>query len=271
MKSFQSKRVIVTGAASGMGRELAARLAQAGAQVLATDIEQKGLTTLAASNANIQIETLNVTDQEAFESLVNQFASQGGIDYIFNNAGIALYKEMKDHSLEEIRRLIDINQWGVVHGTLAAYEFMRKQGHGHIVNTASIAGLTPFSLLGFYSMTKHAVLGMTLTLRQEAKAYGVNVTAICPGIIKTNIAKSEDMELVAFKSNDPFAFMQSNFKIRPISAEKAVDHILKGVAKNDAEVVFPQHAKMWMRMFRHTRKLWDMGQDHFLRTIRAYT
>lgn len=156
-----------------------------------------------------------------------------GVDYVFNNAGIASGGEVRDMQLEDWRRIVDINLWGVVYGTTAAYDIMREQGFGHIVNTASVAGLVPTSIEAAYAMTKHAVVGLSSSLRGEAADFGVNVTVVCPGFIDTAIFESaplKEMDWQDIKSAIPFKMMD---------ADTAARIILKGVARNREMIVFP--------------------------------
>ena len=106
---------------------------------------------------------------------------------MFNNAGIGIGGEVVDMTLAHFDRAVDVNLRGVVHGVLAAYRVMTRQGRGHIVNTASLAGLVPAPGITPYSMTKHAVVGLSLSLRAEAAKHGVRVSVICPGVIDTPI------------------------------------------------------------------------------------
>lgn len=111
----------------------------------------------------------------------------GRLDYLFNNAGISMYGELDDISLDHWKRIVDINLWGVIYGTQAAYPIMKKQGFGTIANTASVAGLGPTPTVSAYCTTKHAVVGLTTSLHYEAEDYGVKVSAICPGHVDTPI------------------------------------------------------------------------------------
>src|SRR5207248_6593438 len=111
----------------------------------------------------------------------------GRLDLMVNNAGIGIGGETRELLLAHWDRIIDVNLRGVVHGVHAAYPVMIEQGSGHIVNTASLAGLLPSPGATPYAMTKHAVVGLSLSLRGEAAAYGVRVTAVCPGVVETPI------------------------------------------------------------------------------------
>ena len=224
----------------------------------------------AAGPGRVYTQSLDVTDKAAFEALIADTAEQHGqLDYLFNNAGIAVTGEVADNTFEDWQRTIDINQMGVVYGTLAAYELMREQGRGHIVNTASIAGLMPAPMLTAYAMTKHAVAGLSLSLREEAKAYGVKVSTVCPGIVRTNIVGSDDMRRLNLSLDDPFEFIRQKARINPISADDAATYILKGVRKNLPEIVFPAHGKFAVAAFHNMRKLWETFTAMGLKEMRA--
>lgn len=262
MKCFQDKTALVTGAASGMGRALTMRLARAGAHVVATDVNEAGLSGLTDdcvdSSGSVRTQRLDVTNRVAFTNLVDELAGDG-LDYIFNNAGIGIVKEVRDTTDEEWQRIMAVNQHGVLNGTLAAYDVMRRQGSGHIVNTASIAGLMPAPMLTAYAMTKHAVIGLSLSLREEARVYGVNVSAVCPGIVETNIVGADEMKRLQLDGDNPFDFIRRKAHIKPITADRAAGYILKGVEKNLPEIVFPLHGRMAVASFRNMRKVWEVA------------
>ena len=274
MKIFSGKTAIVTGAASGMGRALTEHLLAAGARVIATDINEQGLNALssAATTDNkemLETAVLNVCDREAFSSLIKHVAERHGLDYLFNNAGIAITSELKDNSKADWQRTIDINQMGVLYGTLAAYEVMRQQGHGHIVNTASIAGLMAAPMMALYAMTKHAVVGLSLSLREEARIYGVKVSVVCPGIVETNIVGADQMQRLKLEDDSPFDFIRKKTPVRPITASKAAQYILRGVQNNQPEIVFPLHGRLAVAAFHNARRLWEASVRPGLKMMRG--
>lgn len=150
---FRNKIVIVTGGASGIGKGLCERLAQAGATVMVADINLAGAQQVAAAiGASAHAAQVDVTDAAAVEALVQQtITTHGRLDYIFNNAGICYVGETLDMSTEQWRRIVDVNLLGVVYSTMAAYRVMVQQGHGHIVNSASLAGLSGFAAYTCYT------------------------------------------------------------------------------------------------------------------------
>lgn len=189
------KVAIVTGGASGIGRALCRELVTQRVFVIIADMN-KTEGKLVEDELNrqgdcAQYEYVNVIDYESVEKMVrNIFEQYGKLDYLFNNAGITMYGELCDVSIYDWKHIVDVNLWGVIHGTQIGYLLMKEQGFGHIVNTASAAGLGPSPLTAAYSATKHAVIGLTTSLHYEAKEYGVNVSALCPSFVDTPIFKN---------------------------------------------------------------------------------
>ena len=193
MKEHESntRSAIVTGGASGIGRALAEELAGAGIQVVLADRQVELAGEVAAGiregGGTATVADLDVRDFDRFRELVQHTVSNfGRLDYLFNNAGIVVIGEARDFDLADWDEVIDVNLKGVTNGILAAYPLMMKQGFGHIVNTASMAGLVPLPMMGnSYVASKHAVVGLSRALRIEAARYGVNISVICPGAVRT--------------------------------------------------------------------------------------
>jgi NAD(P)-dependent dehydrogenase (short-subunit alcohol dehydrogenase family) len=192
MDTFQDKVVIVTGGASGIGKALSEELGRRGARIILADLNE----TLLGETVALLVDkgymangaTLDVTDYGAVKELVEETAREySRLDFMFNNAGVALLGEAVDISIDDWRRVIDVNLNGVVNGTAAAFAVMASQGSGHIVNTSSLAGLVPLPGTGPYTASKYGILGLSEVLRMEGRKYGVKVSVICPGVIKTPI------------------------------------------------------------------------------------
>ncbi len=247
--SFKDKITIVTGAASGIGRALCDEMGRRGATIIATDINQEGAeevaSTITAAGGKAHAALLDVTRAEDVQKLVEDTAaSHGQLDYIFNNAGIAVAGEVYDMSLDHWRHIIDINLWGVIYGTHAAYPIMVKQRSGHIVNVASTAGLVAFPTCTPYATTKHAVVGLSSSLREEAIEFGVKVSAVCPGFIKTNIFEA------AVMVNASRDGLVSTAEEAGIGADKAATKILRGVERNQRIINFPGQARLFWLLHR---------------------
>ena len=187
--AFDGKQAIVTGAGSGIGAALCRALAAAGAHVVCTDIDGEAAERTAAGLATRgSARQLDVTDAVAVQRVVDDLVHDAGrVDLMFNNAGITWGGDTELLSLDQWNAIIDVNIRGVVHGVHAAYPYMVRQRGGHIVNTASMAGLAAAGRITSYVMTKHAVVGLSLALRSEAAGYGVGVLAICPTAVETPI------------------------------------------------------------------------------------
>lgn len=233
--TFAGKTAIVTGAASGIGRALARALVERGARVTATDVDREGLAAIEGATTA----RLDVRDHDAFGALVRSVVErEGTIDYLFNNAGVAVGGEVEDLTDDDWERVIDVNLLGVIHGVRHTYPFMKRQGHGHVVNIASVAGVAPYPLALPYTTTKHAVVGLSLALAAEARAYGVNVTVACPGAIDTAIWERSivrgawDRDAVLGKIK------------RTTSAEDCARAILVGVERRRTVVLVTREAKM---------------------------
>ncbi len=250
---FRNKTAIVTGAASGIGRAVCEEMGRRGAVVVASDIDGEGADRVAAAVASAggtaTASRLDVTEADAVAALVEKTASaHGRLDYIFNNAGIGTGGEVYDVSLEQWRRIIDINLWGVIYGVSAAYPLMKKQGFGHIVNTASVAGLIALPMSTPYTTTKHAVVGLSSALREEAVAFGVKVSVVCPGFIRTAIFANADVA-----NTDPGEArkgMEAAAEPLFMEVSDAATKILRGVERNQRIINFPRHARLWWLLHR---------------------
>jgi NAD(P)-dependent dehydrogenase (short-subunit alcohol dehydrogenase family) len=178
--------------------------------------------------------------------IVNQFFQKyGHLDFIFNNAGIGVAGETFEIPAALWDRIIDINLKGVLNGVLAAYPIMVKQRSGYIINTASLAGLGPAALMAPYSMTKHAVVGLSHSLRVEAAAYGVQVNVLCPSAIETPILDSmnpADLPSVPW-TPDARRYL-SNLAAPPYPVEKMAEDVIIAIEKNKATIVIPGRARL---------------------------
>ena len=243
MDYFKDKVAIVTGGASGIGRALCEELGQKGAVVIVADINTKGAQQVASAVATAGGQArgvyLDVSQAEDVQNLVNETASQHGrLDFMFNNAGIVVIGEVRDISLEHWIRHLDVNLSGIIYGATAAYSLMVRQGSGHIVNTASLAGLTGAPTLTPYTTTKYAVVGLSTALRAEGADLGVRVSVVCPGFVQTGM-----LDAPVLKANRDE--LLSRLPARAIwDPTKAARVILRGVARNRSIIVFPFYARL---------------------------
>lgn len=259
MGSYAGRIAIVTGGASGIGRELGKALLSRGAQVVLADVREDRLRETADA-LGAEAEVVDVVDADAVRALVAGVVERHGrLDFMFNNAGVAIMGESQDLSRDQWDRTIDVNVRGVVHGTLEAYEVMREQGSGHIVNTASVAGLLPNPGLVAYSLSKHAVMGLSKGLRVEAAKFGVRVTAVCPGMVDTPMARHIETVGLARDVIDQ-QLEESPIKLYP--PERCAEDILEGVRKNRPIVVVTPHGKflVWMYKWLPALTNWGLGK-----------
>jgi NAD(P)-dependent dehydrogenase (short-subunit alcohol dehydrogenase family) len=193
-----------------------------------------------------------VRDADAVRELVEGTATDHGhLDLMFNNAGIGIGGEVANMTLAHFDRTIDVNLRGVVNGVMAAYPVMIRQGRGHIVNTASLAGLLPGPGLAAYSMTKHAVVGLSSSLRAEASGHGVRVSVICPGVIDTPLLdrpNPSDLPRVGNFESGRALLERALGKAYP--PELLARDVLAGVARNRPIIVAPHHARRAWLVFR---------------------
>ena len=196
---------------------------------------------------------IDVTDAAAVKKMIDDtVARHGKIDYLFNNAGIAIFGEVRDMAVDQWQRIIDVNLRGVLHGVLAAYPLMIAQGFGHIVNTSSLAGLTPTPIATSYSMTKHALVGLSLSLRGEAAALGVRVSVVCPGFIDTAMKNTLTYQGLNKEK------MLEEMPLRLHSADGCARVILRGVARNRPIITVTALAKImwWLYRLAPSLTLW---------------
>lgn len=197
--AVMSRIVIITGGSSGIGRALGAALVARGDDVVLAarteaDLQRTADELNAQGPGKARGAVLDVRNANEVTDLVNDvYDSYGRLDLMINNAGIGVVGFAHEMTPDHWERIYDTNVRGVLHGVLAAYPIMIKQGHGQIANVASLNGLLPSPLQGPYAMTKHAVVGLTLSLRLEAHARGVRVNLICPGLIETPMLDQGDL------------------------------------------------------------------------------
>lgn len=251
-----TKIAIVTGGASGIGRAIATSLVARGDTVMVADLNAEGAQAVAdrlneLGKGKAFSAALDVVDAEAVAALYQAVkADHGRLDLVFNNAGIAVGGLAENLTLDHWNKTIDINLKGVVHGVHAAYPIMLEQGSGHIVNTASLAGLVPMPMGIPYTATKHAVVGLSLGLRAEAATKGVKVSVVCPGFVDTPLLKTVNPGLPPTDMNNDSDDVTDEVPGRLYTAEKLAVDIMRGVSRNKALIVAPASGRAAWRGMR---------------------
>ncbi|MFJ2673933.1 SDR family oxidoreductase [Streptomyces sp. NPDC087525] len=248
---FGGQLVLVTGAASGIGRATAFAFAEAGARVVAVDRDAEG----AARTAELArligapeawAEPADVGDGQAMEELAERVAAEYGIvDVLVNNAGIGLSGAFLDTTVEDWKKVLDVNLWGVIHGCRLFGKQMAERGQGgHIVNTASAAAYQPSKALPAYGTSKAAVLMLSECLRAELAGQGIGVSAICPGFVNTNITSTARFTGVSAEEEERRRKKSSRlYGLRDYPPEKVADAVLRAVVRNQAVVPVTPEAR----------------------------
>lgn len=196
MEDLQGKVAVVTGAASGIGLALSHAFAAQGAKVVMADIETDALERAAAELGDAEVRTVvcDVSDRAQVDALRDATLDAfGAVHVVCNNAGVAGGGPIWAQSEADWNWVLGVNLWGVIHGVSAFTPLLIEQGEGHIVNTASIAGMISMPWGGTYNVSKHAVVTLSETLYADLQLVGasnVGVSVLCPGWVQTRIHES---------------------------------------------------------------------------------
>ncbi|MFC8825510.1 SDR family oxidoreductase [Streptomyces sp. NPDC057137] len=248
---FGGQLVLVTGAASGIGRATAFAFAESGARVVVVDRDAEGAARTAEMARLIGApqawaETVDVSDETAMEKLAEKVATEyGTVDVLVNNAGIGLSGSFLDTTSEDWKKVLDVNLWGVIHGCRIFGGQMAARGQGgHIVNTASAAAYQPSRALPAYSTSKAAVLMLSECLRAELAGQGIGVSAICPGFVNTAITTTARFTGVSAEEEKRRRKRTARlYGLRNYPPEKVADAILRAVVRNEAVVPVTPEAR----------------------------
>ncbi|SDE24661.1 SDR family NAD(P)-dependent oxidoreductase [Kordiimonas lacus] len=253
--------VFITGAASGIGLALAQALAARGATLYLTDVNGPGLedavAELTARQVNVHSCVLDVSDRAAFEAAVaDAEAKMGGIDILFNNAGVSLSDTVDKMTYTDLEWVMNINFYGVVYGTKAALKGMLARGHGHIVNISSLFGIIGIPSQSAYCAAKHAVKGFNESLFYELQGTGVQIHSVHPGGVDTNIVRS-GKHLHNIQGDVDPEEVQKNFQDMAVTTpEAAAQTILAGVDKGTYRILVGPDAKSADRLQRWMPNIW---------------
>ena len=249
LRTYRDAVSLVTGAGSGIGAALARELAARGARVVLTDRDEDRACAEAARLPHDRVawRALDVRDAAAVEAAVAEaFAAHGRLDYLFNNAGIAVGGEATAYAVDDWHQAVAVNFLGPVHGIAAAYPRMVRQGFGHIVNTASMAAFMATPLASPYGATKAGVVALSRALRLEARARGVRVSVLCPGVIRTDILDNGGRHGILRDFLEPGEQDVLWRHLRPMDADVLARKALDAVARDRGTIVIPG----WWRAIR---------------------
>lgn len=246
MSYWSGKSIIVTGAASGIGLDLSRELTRRGARLWLSDINEATVREAAHRiGGDARAAKLDVTDSDAFKALVAEVvAEHGHLDALFNNAGIGVVGAAEELDVSHFDRAFEVNVRGVTNGFVAAYAGMIRRGEGVIVNTASTGGLIGVPGMAPYCLTKHAVVGLTKSVRVEAAEYGVRVCALCPATIETPMLDADYPGGIPDVWRPDMRQYLTEIGGAPYPVEKFTDYALRQIEKDKAIIVAPLGARL---------------------------
>ncbi len=270
MQDLNGKVAVVTGGASGIGLSMARQFLGAGMKVMIGDVEvdalERAVAELKADGGEVEGTVVDVTDPGQMESFAKAVVARfGGVHVVCLNAGVGGGGLSWEAPLSTWEWVIGVNMWGVIHGIRAFVPLLIEQGEGHVVNTASLAGLVASPFMGPYNASKHAVVAISETLYHELamSAPGVHVSVLCPGWVKTNIADSS--------RNRPAHLQTDN------AVDAAAGGILRGFLENGMEpddvaaqvLDAVQHDKFWILTHDQAEDYWVEAVNRRLRSIES--
>jgi NAD(P)-dependent dehydrogenase (short-subunit alcohol dehydrogenase family) len=257
MKINQTTVAVVTGAASGIGRALALRLAQEGVSLAVADVRAEALDETAqmlkpagSSPRKVTTHVVDVADKERVAAFAREVVeAHGRASLLINNAGVGLFGTAEQLSIEDIEWLMGVNFWGVVHGVKHFLPILRREPQAHIVNISSVFGIVGPAGHSAYAASKFAVRGFTEALRHELAGGPVKVSVVHPGGVRTNIAN--DARPGAGADRAAVERERAIFKVAArTSPEKAAERIVRGVLRDEGRILVGADAWMMDRIQR---------------------
>jgi len=239
---FRDRVAVITGGAGGIGMALAAALARRGARLVLADLDAAGVAdaarTLGAQGAQVLGVSTDVTDRAQVRALADAaIARFGAVHLVFNNAGVATVGDVLDATPRDWEFAMGVNFWGVVHGVeVFAPMLVEQAAGGHIVNTASMAGLVGMQWLGIYCASKFAVVGLTESLHRELRASGIGVSVLCPMVVDTKINDNSTRMRPIHLRNDapsPIPTEAGSLVGGTVGADEVARRTLRGIERGD--------------------------------------
>jgi NAD(P)-dependent dehydrogenase (short-subunit alcohol dehydrogenase family) len=259
LRVFKGATAIITGGASGIGKAIAIELSRRGCEVVLADVQyelaQEVVSYIQSTGGKASAKKVDVRNFNTVKELVEETVQRTGrLDYMFNNAGSAIIGAVSNYSIDDWNLIIDINLRGEINGIQAAYPVMLKQKFGQIVNTSSMAGLIPSPGNAVYLTTKHAIIGLSLSLRMEAALHGIRINAVCPGAVRTPMmeGKGEFNKSVAKISSEKLDLILHEIfkKMRPMNADLFAKKVLRLVAKDKSIIIVPSPNKIIIFLYK---------------------
>ncbi len=242
MRQLNDKICVITGAASGIGAACAHAMAAQGAVIIGTDLRKDMLKetkdAVEAAGGRMDTHMVDVSDRDAMFDLAAKVEKKHGpADLILNNAGVAHGAPVAEMSIDDFKWLMDINLWGVVHGSQAFLPHFIGKNSGHVANVSSIFGLIGIPTQSAYNAAKFGVLGFTEALRHEMRGTGVNVSTIHPGGINTNIVRHARFQQGPDAESEHEQAIERFAKFTMTQPDGAAKTIIKGIKKNKARIL----------------------------------
>ena len=248
--SETGRRVLVTGGASGLGAALVTAFAARGDRVLATDLAERAPASLPPGVEYLRLDVTSDQDWATAPAHVERL--WGGLDLLVNNAGVASGGRIDVLTLDDWRWITEINLFGVVRGCRTFTPLFKRQGSGHIVNTASMAGLVHPPTMSSYNAVKAAVVALSETLQHELGPYGVTTSVVCPSFFRTDLASS-------LRGSDPAVEASATKLINgsKLSADDIAARVVKGIDRGRPLILTDREGRVALRAKRLLRPLYD--------------
>lgn len=265
MKRFQGKRILITGAASGLGRALALRFARENWSICIADIHMERAQEVAneveKAGGKALVYECNISKADDFQKLAKYIGAEwGGIDILVNNAGISSSGSLQESSYEEWQRLLDINLMGVVRGCKVFTPLLAKQAQSHIVNVASFAGIASAPGMVTYNVAKAGVISLSESLRHELSAQNIDISVVCPAFFPTNLMESMNKE-------ETKALVTKLMQRSGVTAEDVAEHIYQGIKQRDFMLITHKDARIQYSLKRLSPDLFHTGMHQILKRM----
>ena len=240
---LRGRTAVVTGGASGIGRALILRFSRDGANVVVADVDEPGMASVAGEAQALGVKAIavrtDVSERSQVEALAARaFETFGTVHVLCNNAGVAAWGGIESATHRDWQWVLGVNLWGVIHGVEAFVPRMIARGEpGHIVNTASMAGLIASKGLGVYNTSKYAVVGLSETLAKDLRPYRIGVSVLCPLGVQTRIRDSERNRPAALRNERAEPVTPVELIGRSLAPDAVADMVLAAIRANELYVI----------------------------------